>query len=421
MSKRSSVPKDNETEVLVRSRRRCCLCTFLNGDLSIKKLQIAHLDRNPRNNKVDNLVALCLDHHDEYDSKTSQSKGITTKEIKHYRAELDKIIRKQDEQLLLPIVGTHQYGSPSAKLLGQVLSAFDDDMLRLQNNRRSTGIALARLARTAIEEEGDFDVAKEAFISLIRLSSAAKEKGYDISIRQPVPTATPTLAAMETLILMKKDFSLFIDTIHRGRLLALIGDSPFSALSHYSAIPHGYFDAITSVLYEACINPKLITVSWASDTIVEELTKLLLGLGFILKKQGISISEPPSTLFIGADGKRWIGEGQAMELLPFVQLCNKLASVPQNLFQHAITNLNYKVDLFVSVNEEKAIERTEALEGIKRWAVVPRYALVPLPVRNDEVMLECIDLINQTNEIGSVVASEVRDFLNAERSLLLRR
>lgn len=88
MSNRKKTPKTTEINVLLKSRRRCCSCFFLNGDKNLKKGQIAHLDGDPSNDNEDNLAFLCLDHHDEYDSKTSQSKGITIEEIKQYRNEL---------------------------------------------------------------------------------------------------------------------------------------------------------------------------------------------------------------------------------------------------------------------------------------------------------------------------------------------
>jgi len=110
-SKRSSIPKVAETEVLVRSRRRCCLCFFIDADISVKKIQIAHLDKNPYNNKLHNLVALCLDHHDEFDSISSQSKGITINEVKHYRDKLYKIIEDRDNQSLLEVFDGQKYNS----------------------------------------------------------------------------------------------------------------------------------------------------------------------------------------------------------------------------------------------------------------------------------------------------------------------
>jgi hypothetical protein len=69
--------------------------------MSRKKGQVAHLDRNPGNNTFDNLAFLCLDHHDEYDSTTSQTKGLQLKEVKVYRQGLYEAVRQyldQDDQ-----------------------------------------------------------------------------------------------------------------------------------------------------------------------------------------------------------------------------------------------------------------------------------------------------------------------------------
>lgn len=85
---RVKVPEAVQTEILTHSRRRCCLCTYLEGDKGRKRGQIAHIDRDPANSAFDNLAYLCLEHHDEYDSRTSQSKSLTEGEIKTYRNRL---------------------------------------------------------------------------------------------------------------------------------------------------------------------------------------------------------------------------------------------------------------------------------------------------------------------------------------------
>ena len=89
MAKRTKVPKTTETKVLLQSRRRCCLCVALRDDSAVKKGQIAHLDKDPNNNDIFNLVYLCFEHHDEYDGTTSQSKGLTELEVRTYRDQLD--------------------------------------------------------------------------------------------------------------------------------------------------------------------------------------------------------------------------------------------------------------------------------------------------------------------------------------------
>lgn len=87
---RKSIPQNTELDVLLHSRRRCAICFGLKHDTKIKKGQIAHIDQNNTNSNVDNLVFLCLEHHDEYDSRSSQSKGITSGELKRFRNELNE-------------------------------------------------------------------------------------------------------------------------------------------------------------------------------------------------------------------------------------------------------------------------------------------------------------------------------------------
>jgi hypothetical protein len=96
MGKRKRIPQEVETEVLVRSRRRCCICYGLKQDLKEKRGQIAHLDQDPSNPDFDNLTYLCLDHHDQYDSRTSQSKGLTEREVKEYRHRLYEKVAQMD-------------------------------------------------------------------------------------------------------------------------------------------------------------------------------------------------------------------------------------------------------------------------------------------------------------------------------------
>jgi hypothetical protein len=85
---RRPVPENIQTRILLQSRRRCCICYGLNQDHTIKPGQIAHLDQDNSNFDEDNLAFLCLPHHDEYDSKTSQRKGLTVNEVKAFRKEL---------------------------------------------------------------------------------------------------------------------------------------------------------------------------------------------------------------------------------------------------------------------------------------------------------------------------------------------
>jgi hypothetical protein len=139
MRTRKKIPDATQAEVLVQSRRRCSVCFGLNRDDSVKKGQIAHLDGNRDNNDIANLVFLCFDHHDEYDSSTSQSKGLARAEIERYREEL-----------------TYRFGSWSAQLKRDELLNF----LAFQADLEAMAAAAVKAGRSVVfyGEEHAFDV-----------------------------------------------------------------------------------------------------------------------------------------------------------------------------------------------------------------------------------------------------------------------
>lgn len=95
---RKKIPRETEIEVLTKSGRRCTLCFGLNFITEVKlQGQIAHLDGNPLNNNFNNLCYMCLNHHDQYDTNTSQSKGLQKGEIYKHRKDLYQFIEKQKE------------------------------------------------------------------------------------------------------------------------------------------------------------------------------------------------------------------------------------------------------------------------------------------------------------------------------------
>jgi hypothetical protein len=104
----------------VASRRRCALCFGLAHDLGVKPGQIAHIDQDPANNDPGNLVWLCLEHHDQYDSRTSQSKGLTADEVKHHRADLYSF--NQSARARLEPSRPHTSFSPEAAILARFLN-----------------------------------------------------------------------------------------------------------------------------------------------------------------------------------------------------------------------------------------------------------------------------------------------------------
>jgi hypothetical protein len=85
MASRKQIPAEVQKEVLLKSRRRCCLCFWLEGIDEVVRGQIAHLDHDASNNALDNLAFLCFDHHDEYDSTPNVSKGLQRPEVIQWR------------------------------------------------------------------------------------------------------------------------------------------------------------------------------------------------------------------------------------------------------------------------------------------------------------------------------------------------
>lgn len=87
MGRKTAAEKVQE-QVLTQSARRCAFCYGFDGNLKRVEGQIAHVDRNNQNSSFENLVWLCLDHHNEYDTRRSQSKGLMEREVRNYRARL---------------------------------------------------------------------------------------------------------------------------------------------------------------------------------------------------------------------------------------------------------------------------------------------------------------------------------------------
>jgi hypothetical protein len=87
-----------EAAVLIKSARRCPLCFHLHGDLTQKAGQVAHLDDDRSNGKEDNLAWMCMPHHSNYDSSTSQHKNYTIEEVRQLRASLYEAIARGDHR-----------------------------------------------------------------------------------------------------------------------------------------------------------------------------------------------------------------------------------------------------------------------------------------------------------------------------------
>lgn len=145
---RKETPELVERDVLVESRRRCCICFALEGDFSRKKGQIAHLDKDPSNSTIENLAFLCLVCHDEYDSRTSQSKGLTRAEVLRYRQDLYaavlrylvRSVEEEDSELLVSELEDPLAAEGEAQYyLAKYSECHDEAMLVLRRASKAVG------------------------------------------------------------------------------------------------------------------------------------------------------------------------------------------------------------------------------------------------------------------------------------------
>lgn len=85
---RQHIPDSTQNALFWKSQRRCALCFGLENDFSEKRGQIAHLNKDNTQTRLEDLVWLCIPHHDQYDSTTRQSKNYTVSEVRNCRERL---------------------------------------------------------------------------------------------------------------------------------------------------------------------------------------------------------------------------------------------------------------------------------------------------------------------------------------------
>ncbi|SRR6266404_3457356 len=181
---REPISEATQTAVVLKSRRRCCICFGLNRDTSLKQGQIAHIDHHSSNSAEDNLAFLCFNHHDQYDSTTRQSKNFTPLEIKTFRTELHVAIE-------LAFAAEVQFGDASVDLISghyirrRGYDSADLKVQRLPDGRYHVhGLALWGEKREQGPHLGQLDFIAEIRDGAIEYSWAyPEEKSYHATLR----------------------------------------------------------------------------------------------------------------------------------------------------------------------------------------------------------------------------------------------
>jgi|GEM_PF-2309323 len=95
--KRTKIPAYTEVAILFNSDRTCCLCRKSNS------VQIHHLDGDPSNQEVHNLVVLCLVCHDTVTKKGGITRGYPSGYLRKVQDEWNDIVKVKRENSLRKI------------------------------------------------------------------------------------------------------------------------------------------------------------------------------------------------------------------------------------------------------------------------------------------------------------------------------
>jgi hypothetical protein len=194
----------------------------LDRDLSTKAGQIAHVDRNSGNNNLDNLVYLCLEHHDEYDRPASQSKRFQPTEIRAFRdylvatlkvaqiadpvTVLTKCLKLTRSQELALRAGLMQTGVPQE--LREAISAFSSmiagDAEGLRNTYRSSTLLVSEVAYTHFQDS--LKAEQEAIKSAIQRCcgndvKALQDGGFQRVIQEQIARTNKVLCVFPFFLL----------------------------------------------------------------------------------------------------------------------------------------------------------------------------------------------------------------------------
>jgi Restriction endonuclease len=332
-------------------------------------------------------------------------------------------------------ISVDKFNNETSLLLRKVREAFEKDLFTLKSSSgHPNGIALSKLAHLAVEEEGDFDIAIEAFMSLLRLAHEVRERGLtgyvsgekDASklVIQPISatlqSANITNSAIKVLKLFAKtDYELLRRANERARLYSLIGDSQFSQLSNYAQIPYGSFGAVNTIWNATCLDLYAVGMKLEAKEITRLMYNTLLGLAFVFHTQGITFPEPPKTIYKTISYERWVAPNQHKDLLPIVSLANAIATLPIELFSYALESFRYFTGIMplqrISENDKKLADE---LEVIRRWAVIPDLAIVcGISLKTQQDLEAFNNELQAVHTSGNQISVKLVEYLLAERTL----
>ena len=97
---RLAIADDVRAQIIYASDRTCCVCQEPG-----KPFQIHHVDEDPSNNAVENLVALCLFCHNETQIKGGFGRKLSSADVRRFRQEWVERVRVRRERADAIVIG----------------------------------------------------------------------------------------------------------------------------------------------------------------------------------------------------------------------------------------------------------------------------------------------------------------------------
>ena len=320
--RRPSIPVAVEQAVLQRSKRRCALCWGLDHNLDVKDIQIAHVDGNRSNNAEDNLAALCQAHHNSYDSKPSQTKQITRKELKQYRDELYDLLERKSRSIQTSFLGPRGqkvFTTTDAQRLGQIVEAVDEDTAREHPN----GIRLCSLAKQFYEVDGDLAAGRTAMDELLKLAETHGEPSAYLTGQNELPVPGVLVSLIRALrFLGDTDGMAYVWFLHEMSDRAFYGSERGWGSKSIAELPAGSIANVAVCLYSIARTNLFNFTPGMRLTAADQLCTLACKLTIAYSMQGRNIPERIISIFYGhgvlrvAPGLNFIGNGPRDEVDP---------------------------------------------------------------------------------------------------------
>lgn len=93
--KRVAIPKATSTRLLYNCAWTCCVC-------GKRGCQIHHIDEDPSNNTIENLVFICNDCHEKAHSDFKMSKNLKAEHLKTFKKLWEDEVTKRSSQSMIP-------------------------------------------------------------------------------------------------------------------------------------------------------------------------------------------------------------------------------------------------------------------------------------------------------------------------------